>query len=210
MYIILIFIVIVITLVIYFYLHKRELYTGTLRVAGDIDYKRATKFALQKMCTDRGLTWVQGGDEFSYDCKYNKDSCLKASKYPTLVGDNPSYYEWRDSSSTDFINANVNALQDNTINTGDNGGICIIGNEMYRNFCETNNLTYNPQDGSCVTNKNYCLTKVLPFCNGDCYVPPNTWLTQNLFGTTLGRALTAPQSYLVDGICELDTKVKNK
>jgi hypothetical protein len=191
---------------VFFTLSKKELYTGTLRVATDLDFKRAYKFALQQTCIENGNTWVQGGDEFNYDCKYNKESCLKNSVYPTLVGDNPSYYEWRKNGSTDAINANLNSLQDNTININDNGGICIIGNETYRDFCEKNKLTYNPEDGSCVTNKDYCLTKVLPFCNGDCYVPPNTWLTQNLFGTTLGRALTAPQSYLVEGICELDNK----
>ena len=79
-----------------------------------------------------------------------------------------------------------------------------------RNFCENNKLTYDQTDGSCKTNREYCLSKALPFCNNDCYVTPQAWINEKIFGSTLGRSISAPSSYLTEGICELYKIVKNK
>lgn len=196
----------------------REHY-GNLRVANSTDEKRAIKYALKTICEKKGYKWVEMGDEFAFDCKHTESTCKNESVYETVLGNTPKYYEWRDQNSQDAKDArnNVINMTDNNkklvlstdigfssyigSDVGNEKGICILGNEFFRKTCEENDLTYNIKDGSCVTNKDYCLKKVLPYCNGDCYQPPLSWLSETVLGTTLGRSLAAPNNYVTQALC---------
>lgn len=192
------------------FFRKREQFVGSLRVANELDKKRALKFALKKMCESKGYSWVEQSDEFTYDCKHTKESCQRSSVYPTKVGDIPKYYEWRDADSKDARASAENAISsllrnDNkpqtlsqqagqsTLSESEfditRDGICIIGNEYFRNMCESNALSYDIRDGSCKTNRTYCANKCLPFCNGDCFETVSSKVNESIFGTTVGRAV---------------------
>ena len=53
----------------------RETYVGNLKVATDYDMKKAAKFAIEQTCKKKGYIWVQGGQEFVYDCKHSQQTC---------------------------------------------------------------------------------------------------------------------------------------
>lgn len=220
----------IISIFYFYYLNNTitETYVGNLKVATDLDRRKALKYALQQTCINKGYKWVELGDEMTFDCKYTKDTCLKDSIYPTQENKLPKYYEWRDSTSEDAKKVVENTLNSPSRNVSasdtsqdtlskkiglsslsqteqdilDKDGLCILGNETFRQFCEDNGLTYNPKDGSCVTNESYCLKRVLPFCNGDCYKPPVSFLTESVLGTTLGRSLATMSNYGIAGICK--------
>lgn len=195
----------------------KETYVGNLTVATDNDRKRAMKFALQRMCQTKGYKWVQFEDEFTYDCVYTKETCEKESIYPTKDGDLPQYYEWRANDSKDAKEAKEKMINSTTlssdfdesslpqakkaiVNTIEDG-MCIIGNETFRKTCEANDLTYNKNDGTCVTNKKYCNNRCLAYCNGDCYQFPTSWVLETVLGTTLGRSLGCTNNMIAEGVC---------
>jgi hypothetical protein len=101
---------------------QKENYVGNLRVANEIDHKRAVKYAIKKLCEKNYYIWREGRGEFDYECTHTKESCEKDSIYPTPKYGNPKYYEWRDT----------------------DGGKCILGNESFRTFCETGEIS--PKD----------------------------------------------------------------
>lgn len=204
------------------YKPTKETYTGNLRVENDKDKKLALKYALKKVCEKRGYKWIEGGDEFTYDCKHTEETCKRDSVYPTKEGAIPQYFEWRASNSSDAKDVGsktVNIMDgrpqslsksvgqsslsesENDINNEDAGGLCILGNERFRSFCEENGLTYNPDDGSCVTNRKYCNNRCLPFCNGDCYLPPDSWAYEQIFGATLSRSFGCARNMTLEGVC---------
>lgn len=179
---------------------NKETFIGTKRIATDLDHKRAVKYAMQKMCEKGGYAWIQGGDEFTYDCKHKKETCLRESVYPTQKDAVPQYYEWRDSNSSEAKEAGLSGEEygtgrtisgsfadQDTINSEKVGGICIIGNEPFRDFCEGELLRYDTSDGKCYTTKEYCGPRLLAFCNGDCFETPGTKVISSVFGTNIGR-----------------------
>lgn len=194
-----------------------------LTVATELDHKRALKYALKKKCETSGYQWVELGDEFSYDCKHTKQTCLKDSVYPTPEDKFPQYYEWREPNSKDaqlmaerrsmsqdlreqkslsqnIDHSSINLSKDQ-INT-QYSGVCIVGNEPFRKLCEDEKLQYDPSTGKCKTTETYCLKKGLPFCDGDCYNPPTSFLMEQILGTTLGRALSTGTNSVAMGICK--------
>lgn len=178
------FIFFIIIIILYFiFFTQGEHFTQ--QVATERDIKLAQKNVLQKICIDKGYNWKEGGDEFSYDCLHTKQTCLRDSIYPTYADKAPTYYEWRSEPNNDR---------------------CIIGNEAFREFCEKEGLTYSPDSGKCKTNKKYCSSKGLPYCNGDCYIPPLQWVSEQVFGTTLGRTIAqaSPERWIVEGACKLE------
>jgi hypothetical protein len=227
-------IILIITLIIIFYKYFqiKETYVGDLRVANETDKNRAIKFALETLCKKKGHRWIPLGGELEFDCKFTKKSCINESVYPTPENKPAKYYEWRDSKSEDAQKVVENTLNSKSKNIDvydvsqetlskkaglssasqkksdilDKEGLCIIGNEYFRKFCEDNNLTYNKDTGACVTNEPYCLKRVLPFCDGDCYKPPGSWLAESVLGTTLGRSLAALENYSYAGICKAANK----
>ena len=233
-YIYFIILIIILTIVLYKYTHIKETYVGNLKVATELDNRRALKYALKETCIKKGHRWLDLGDEMEFDCKFTKNSCIKESVYPTPEGKYPRYYEWRNSNSEDAKKVVENTLnsKSKTIDVTDvsqeslskqiglssasqkksdildKDGLCIMGNEYFRKMCEDNQLTYNKDTGSCVTNEPYCLKRVLPFCDGDCYKPPTSWLTESVLGTTLGRSLSAGTNYLTAGICKAASSAK--
>jgi hypothetical protein len=183
-----------------------EQYVGNLRVADELDNKRAVKEALKKLCTEQGYEWKElPGGEFVYDCKHTQKTCLNESVYPTPSGENvvPRYYEWRDRDNEDT--KEVVQLESTSpllsFQMGDSSdyrrgedirsteGICVMGNEPFRKFCEDENLRYDSSTGKCYTTLPYCTPKLLAFCNGDCFEPPAGMILSKVFGTTLGRSL---------------------
>lgn len=197
-----------------------ETYVGNLRVANEIDEKRATKYALKKFCEMGGYKWVQGAEEFTYDCKHTKETCQRESVYPTPKTEDAiaRYYEWRDNKSPEYkYYANEDKAYEIATNLSggsasepltDPDGICLIGNEAYRKFCEDETLRYDPNDGNCYTTKQYCNNRLLAFCNGDCYQPPGTDITSKVFGTTVARVLGAAEFATAQAIC--DATASNK
>jgi|GWRWMinimDraft_5_1066013.scaffolds.fasta_scaffold06545_1 hypothetical protein len=192
--------ILLLTIILCFFLSQQiEPYTQQ-QIATDRDILLATKEAFRKRCVNNGYIWKESGDvktstatnqpsvlssgtdEFRYDCLHTRETCLKNSIYPTYAEDPPSYYEWRSEPGNDR---------------------CVIGNEGFRDFCEKEGLTYEPETGNCKTNKQYCFNKGLPFCNGDCYVPPGQWLSEQIFGTTLGRTLAqaSPERWIAEAAC---------
>jgi hypothetical protein len=228
LYFIILIILIILTFIFYKYYQVKETF-GTLRVINEQDKNNAIKFALKTICKKNGHKWVSLGGEFEFDCKFTKESCVKKSIYPTPKGEPPKYYEWRDSKSEDAKKVVENTLNSKSKNIKvtdksqetlskkiglssasqkssdilDEEGLCIVGNEYFRKFCEDNNLTYNKDTGQCVTNETYCLKRVLPFCGGDCFKPPGSWVSEAIFGTTLGRSLAALENYTVAGQCKV-------
>jgi hypothetical protein len=209
-----------------------ESYVGNLRVADDLDNKRALKYALQQFCNNKGYYWYQGASEFVFDCKHSKETCVRDSVYPTPENKDaaPSYYEWRDASTQDAIDAGYNGVRDsqtkllssqanlssNVINENDiinekTGGVCIMGNEPFRKLCESEKLKYDPFTGKCKTTREYCLTKALPFCNGDCYDDPFSATMTAVFGTTVGRSVGSITNLTVtNAACAIDDAIKKE
>lgn len=167
--------------------HTKETYVQN--IATERDELLAIKEALRKRCIKGGHVWAPGPTEFDYDCFYTKQSCLKDSVYPTVEDKPPEYFEWR---------------------AEPGNSRCIIGNEAWREFCEKEGLSYDPENGKCKTNGQYCMSKGLPFCNGDCYVPPMQWLSEQVLGTTLGRTLAqaSAERWIAEGICRADDAIK--
>jgi len=160
----------------------RETYVGNLKVATDYDIKKAAKFAIEQTCKKKGYIWVQGGQEFVYDCKHSQQTCERDSIYPTPDTEDaiPQYYEWRDINSPEAQEAAKLAeefgtgrmlssqLGDSTDITDrdyvldrDIGGLCIIGNEAMRKTCENEGLRYDKSNGKCFTTHEYCYPKQL-------------------------------------------------
>lgn len=179
-----------------------ETFIGTKRIATDLDHKRAVKYAMQKMCEKGGYAWIQGADEFTYDCKHTQQTCMRESVYPTQKDAVPQYYEWRDRNSPEAKEAGLSGEEYGTgrtisgsfadqdiINSEQVGGVCIIGNEPFRDFCEGELLRYDTSDGKCYTTKEYCNPRLLAFCNGDCFETPTTKIVSSVFGTNIGRLL---------------------
>jgi hypothetical protein len=189
----------------FMYIFFRQNSKEHLRVVNEIDQKRAVKEALKTLCTVKGYSWYEMGDEFTYDCKHTKETCLRDSIYPTPEDGYPQYYEWRDASHKDAKDTGINTVEAKTstilssdfagstnIKTVDTvnheGGVCILGNEYFRKMCEDEKLTYDPSTGECKTNYDYCHSKQLPFCNGDCFMDPGTWVVDKILGGTIAKA----------------------
>lgn len=221
-FLLIVFLILVMFVILYKKSSKQE--NLNLRVATEVDRLRAQKYALQKMCEKNGHTWKQYDDEFMYDCKYNKSTCLGESVYPTpdVEGAVPKYYEWRDSQSADYKEAvrlgSTGALLSATMGVSDDiksqmggDGMCIIGSEAFRKWCEDEKLRYDPNDGNCYTTKEYCLPKLLAFCNGDCFEPPGGMILSKVFGTTIGRALGAVTGDAITmGACEAANQAQRR
>jgi hypothetical protein len=188
----------------------RETYVGNLKVATEYDIKKAAKFAIEQICKKKGYIWVQGGSEFVYDCKHSQQTCERDSIYPTPDTEDaiPQYYEWRDINSPEAQEAAKLAeefgtgrmlssqLGDSTDITDrdyvldrDIGGLCILGHEPMRKLCEDEGLRYDKSNGKCFTTKEYCYPKLLAFCNGDCFQPPGSYLSEQIVGKTAGRSI---------------------
>lgn len=172
------FIIIIIVLILFFNKSYKIEKLTIMNKQNEID---ADKYAMRAICEKRGHIWVDGPDD-QWDCVYTKDTCLKTSKYPIMENDTPnSYLEWRD-----------------------NPGKCIMGNASYRSFCEEEGLTYDSTTGTCKTNKMYCLNRLLPFCNGDCYTPPLQYAAEQIFGKTASRifGFISPEMAITQGVCK--------
>lgn len=232
------FLTIVILFVTYFI--YKTFYNNTIietldatKIATESDSKRAMKYALEKRCKNKGYFWFQGADEFVFDCKHTKTSCSKDSVYPTKEGVIPSYLEWREFGSEDAnlagylgaqktndmtsilsaqpsigISSNITTKFDNK----ELGGVCIIGNEEFRKFCENEGLRYDITNGQCYTTQPYCAKRGMPFCNGDCFDDPSLMINKAILGDTLGTILSvASPSYLItQAACAIDTESKKK
>ena len=211
---ILLLLIVVIVLFIYTNYSKRE--DLTLRVATETDRLRAQKYALKKMCEKNGYVWKQFDNEFMYDCKYTRDTCKGESVYPTpdTEGAVPRYYEWRDNKSPDYKEAvrlestgpllsAIMGKSDDVKSQMADDGMCIMGSESFRKWCEDEKLRYDPTSGNCYTTKEYCIPKLLAFCDGDCFEPPGGMILSKVFGTTIGRALgSVTGDLLTVGACE--------
>lgn len=204
-YIIIILLVFVIVVINKIYVNEPF---GNLRVANELDPKRAIKQAVRKLCEKGGYTWVQGESEFIYDCKHNKTSCLKDSVYPTRENYVPRYYEWREYDSEDAKEAaklgasfgsarllssslgqSADLSKEEYIRSEETNGVCIIGNESFRQTCEKDSLNYDPSTGKCTVTKKYCNDRLLAYCDGDCFEPPVGMVLSKVAGTTLGRSV---------------------
>ena len=208
----------------------RETYVGSLKVATDYDMKRAAKYAIEQICKKRGYIWVQGGQEFVYDCKHSKQTCERDSIYPTPDTDDaiPQYYEWRDINSPEAqeaaklaeefgtgrmlssqIGDSTNITDRDYVLNRDIGGLCILGNEPMRKLCEDEGLRYDKSTGKCFTTKEYCYPKQLAFCDGDCFQTPVSYISEQIFGKTLGRTLARGVAIdnieMYNALCSLKT-----
>lgn len=201
-----IFLLVIILIFVYYYykvVQKKKIVEG-LSVANDTDDKRAIKYALKQKCLRDGHRFLEGADEFTYDCKYTKDSCLKASVYPTPEGKSPKYYEWRDvSDETALQNSYELSLtnkstilsssvgQSSSVEIADqtSPGTCIVANENFRNLCESNGLYYDMSDGLCKTTRKYCNNRLSAYCYNDCYTDATSSFMNTIFGDTIGKAV---------------------
>ena len=208
----------------------RETYVGNLKVTTDYDMKKAAKFAIEQMCKKKGYIWVQGGSEFVYDCKHSQQTCERDSIYPTPDKKDaiPQYYEWRDINSPEaqeasklaegygsgrMLSSQVGASTDITdrdyVLDRDIGGLCILGNEDMRKMCENEGLRYDKSNGRCFTTPEYCYPKQLAFCDGDCWQPPLSYVSEQVFGKTIGRSLAIASGEsieLYNELCKLKVK----
>jgi len=204
-------VIVIVIVTLYNSCYSQEHFSGQLRVADELDHKRAMKYALKKMCEENGYVWKEfPGSEFVYDCKHTKSTCLSESVYPTQPNHVPQYYEWRSAVTEDYksvaslestsgllsgmMNQSTDYKRQDDIQSND--GICILGAEPFRKFCEDEKLSYNTDTGRCVTTKEYCLPKLMAFCKNDCFETPTRLVLSKVFGTTLGRTLGS--SSLID------------
>jgi len=186
-------------------------------IATDLDHKRALKEALMGVCKQAGYTWVElPGNEFVYDCKHTKKTCLRDSVKDDMYG----YQEWRELDSKDaqeiaklestgsILSANVGESTDFR-RSGDvlsnKEGVCILGNLNYKQFCEGEGIKYDPNDGTCTTIRRYCNKSLLAYCNGDCFEDPGSMLMSKVFGTTLGRSSGFLSFLATDAACNNNT-----
>lgn len=193
-------IIIILVFVIYLYRNRNKYENmSNARVATELDDKRATKHALKNFCLNKGYKWNEYDDEFMYDCVYTKEKCLKESIYPTNDNQPLMYFEWRESNTEDAKSIQKSSIQLLSSNAGNNsrnnvtgkidGGVCIAGTEEFRKFCQSEKLRYDPSTGKCLTTKQYCLPKLMAYCNEDCFEPPGAMVLSKVVGTTIGRAL---------------------
>lgn len=240
-FVVVVLVLIALVILAFFYIPKKEPF-GNLTVATEIDHKRAVKYALERSCLDNGYKWIQYGDEFAYDCKHVKETCERDSIYPTAENSNPRYYEWRspDTEDAKIVAARTisskNLQSENELLSKQYGhsdyraseseiakdGVCIIGNEMYREFCESNDLIYDKTNGKCKTSEKYCRTKCLAFCHGDCYQSPTDKGLNYVLGNTLARSMScgafaavnpfgqmvAASNAAAIAVCKIDEAVK--
>jgi hypothetical protein len=199
----LLIIIIIIVIVINTGYKKKE--HLTLRVATETDQLRAQKYALEKMCKENGYSWKQYENEFAYDCKHTKKTCIGDSVYPTPDTSEaiPRYYEWRDGQSPDYkevirlesssgiLSSKMGASDNIQSGIGGDNGMCIMGLEAYRKWCEDQGFRYDSTNGQCYTTRPYCENKLLAFCNGDCFEPPVGMVLSKVFGNTIGRSVGA-------------------
>jgi hypothetical protein len=201
--------ILLIIIILYFFFFSQQIESYTAQnIATDRDHNLAIKEAFRKRCINKGYIWKESGDiknptgqnqpgvlssggidEFTYDCLHSRETCLRDSVYPTYEDQAPQYYEWRAEPGNDR---------------------CIIGNEGFREFCEKEGLTYDPETGKCKTNGKYCMNKGLPFCNGDCFIPPLQWINEQIFGVTLARTISqaSVERWITEGICRADDAIK--
>ena len=189
----------------------KELYQGKLTVASPIDHKRAIKYAMKKMCEEGKYKWIEGQSEFSYDCIHTKDTCLKESKYPTNKNNDSIYLEWREKDNPDAIYIKdktgvsiSNRFNQDSFNTQTkNEGVCILGNETYRQFCEKENLKYDKTTGKCSLTEAYCNKRCMAFCNGECKTNGKHLLFKNILGDTVSKALMCSRNVgLTQQLCK--------
>jgi hypothetical protein len=207
--------------------NKKENYVGNLKVASELDKKRAVKYALERLCKKKGYRWIQGGDEFVYDCKHTKETCEQESVYPTPKDEPLRYYEWRNNKNEEFfetgeglveygtgrlLSASVGVGQSSDFSRKEDitrsDGVCILGNENFRNFCEKEDLRYDKSDGKCYTTQPYCNKRLLAFCNEDCFEPPGSMVLTKVFGTTIGRSIgmALPDAAGTFAVCQSQSK----
>lgn len=203
--------ILLLIIIIYFLFFSKTEHFYQQEVATERDIKLAHKELLRRRCIKGGYVWKEGSDiknstsdpsqtrtqalstnevdELMYDCLHTRETCLRDSVYPTLEDKPPKYYEWRAEPGNDR---------------------CIIGNEAFRDMCEKEGLTYDPETGKCRTNRPYCMSKGLPFCNGDCFVPPMQWLWEQIVGTTLARTMAqaSAERWITEGACRADDAIK--
>lgn len=157
--------------------------TENFRIATHQDDMQAMRHAYKKLCERQpGRKWIDGPNN-SWDCVYGtRESCMNASVYPTLEDTEPHYYEWREDTKK-----------------------CVVGNEAWRAWCDKEGLKYDPDTGRCRVTREYCLKKQLNYCNGDCYQPPVSWVAEQIFGATLGRAINnvLPEKWITQAACDL-------
>jgi hypothetical protein len=200
---------VIIVFLFFRYISPKEHFTNK-RVATDLDKKRAVKYALQRTCINNGYTWTQYGNEFAYDCKHTKITCERDSVYPTTKENLGQYFEWREP-NTDGAKlvaartiASKNFEPHTLMLSAKSGqsdykatesdissqGVCILGNEYMREFCESNQLKYDISTGKCRTTQAYCSTKCLAFCKGDCFQSDTDKALNFVLGNTIARSMS--------------------
>jgi hypothetical protein len=144
--------------------------TGRVKVAGPDEFKKASQFALEMLCSRKGYQvdkydLDEQSKELGFRCKHTEQTCKRDSRFPS-TSKNP-YTIW-----------------DNTINE------CKFGLEEYRNFCNKQDklLKYNIEDETCKTTRIYCMSKLEKF-DGDCYKDFITTLFSFMFGDFMGKIM---------------------
>lgn len=147
-----------------------EVLSGSVKVAGPEEYKKASQFALEMLCHRKGYEVEKHNlddqsKELGFRCKHTEQSCKRDSRFPS-TSKNP-YTIW-----------------DNIINE------CKYGLEEYRNFCYKQDklLKYDIDTETCKTTRIYCMSKLEKF-DGDCYKDFTTTLFSYMFGDFIGKIL---------------------
>lgn len=149
-------------------LDNTDTYIDGKRVATPEDFEKAWVYAKSKMCVDKGYTYIP--DDEGGVCAHTYDTCMRDSVKSGNDFDF-KYLEWRGAPNSDELNR------------------CVYAYSGYRKRCEDAGLTYNETEGSCKTNKKYCLCYGLEFKNNDCWKNPLQVGFSHVVGETVVHSL---------------------
>ena len=157
----------------YQWLRKPKMLIETL-TATEQDVADAKKYALRRLCEDKGFAFSENADRTAFRCDFTADTCVANSTYPPVLAADAAdglprpYYEW---------NTDLDA--------------CILGIGEYRKKCEEMGMRYDNNKSKCFVTEQYCNCKGLHLKNGDCWKDPLNQLVSYITGDTLATTFTA-------------------
>lgn len=134
--------------------------TGTTPVT-DAAWSEASDWAMTQLCAQQGYGFSRGA------CAHTQQSCSAGPGRDTKP---EKYGEW--------------------VTDEDGAGRCVNMDQTFAKWCTDQGLSVAPSASgvhTCVTNRDYCRSKVVSWSGSDCRVPPGQWLAEAVFGTTITR-----------------------
>ena len=153
--------------------------------ADDVKMEKYTKLLdLEKIfneCSKRVCTTNGGINVSNYNqnmCSYkDKISCNSSYNWPLKEDSTDTYVEWK-------------------THMNDEKGACVVADSGLRGICQTNNIPYDENEGTCAITEEYCKSKGADWARNpkldnqfDCMISSGQEVAELMFGTTIVRGL---------------------